>query len=483
MSPFAYLERGRYIDYLGPWLSRFGADVTVLFLEDMVGATRPRSATCTPGSVSTPASGLPRWASRSTRASSAGPELARGLLGPAAGLLPRERPGAGRLARPPAAVAVDADTARRTENRVTEPEIAFNRASVEGAELEYIAAVARERAHVVVGALLQARRRDHPARRSGAEDVLLTTSCTAALEMCALLLDLEPGDTVIVPSFTFTSHGARVRPRGRADPLLRHRARDARPRPASTSPSCSTTPCERSSPCTTRGVACDMDGIREVLAGPPDVAIIEDNAHGLFGRSAASRSAASAASPTLSFHETKNFICGEGGALIVNDERGRRPRPGRSTTRAPTARRSSWARSTSTPGRTSAPRSGCRDVLAAYLYGQLEQRDVIQAQARRPSSTTTTRRLAPYAEELGSGCRSSPPDREPAYHMFYVLAPRHATRDAVLGDARAGHAADVPLRAAARLGRGPSSSRPGRPSARSPTTSAAACCGCRSTTT
>ena len=112
---------------------------------------------------------------------------------------------------------------------------------------------------------------------------MLTTSCTAALELSALLLDLQPGDTVIVPSFTFTTTRARLRPPGRAAGLLRHRATH----PLGLDPKHLAELLDDSVRAVVvvhyAGVACDIEGIRAVLAGRPDVALIEDNAHGLFG--------------------------------------------------------------------------------------------------------------------------------------------------------------------------------------------------------
>ena len=261
-------------------------------------------------------------------------------------------------------------------------EIAFNVASVEGAELDHIARVARGRPHVLVRARSRARCRDLLRAETGAADVLLTTSCTAALEMSALLLDLQPGDTVIVPSFTFVSsalafvrEGARIlfcdiepetlgldpqaprraarrlRARGRGRPLRRHRLRHGR-----ASARCwPTVPTSRSSRTTPTASS---------AAG------------------AASRSAASAGSPRLSFHETKNFVCGEGGALLLNDpptSTGRGSLYDKGTDRKAFFQgqvdKYSW--------RDTGSSFGLSDALAAYLLGQLEQREVIQAQAPR----------------------------------------------------------------------------------------------------
>jgi len=154
-------------------------------------------------------------------------------------------------------------------------------------------------------------------RLTGARRVLLTSSCTAALEMSAILLDGEPGGEVIVPSFTFVStanafamHGFRpVFADCRADTLnIDERA------------------IERLITQRTRaivvmhygGVACDIDPILEI-AGRHKLAVIEDNAHGLFGTYKGRPLGTFGQVATQSFHETKNLTCGEGGAIVIND--------------------------------------------------------------------------------------------------------------------------------------------------------------------
>ncbi|HYI55934.1 MAG TPA: aminotransferase class I/II-fold pyridoxal phosphate-dependent enzyme, partial [Microlunatus sp.] len=84
------------------------------------------------------------------------------------------------------------------------PDIPFNQVSLEGRELEYIQESVRS-GHAASGGAFTQRTAALLAEETGAEEVLLTTSCTAGLELSAMLLDLKPGDTVIVPSFTFTT--------------------------------------------------------------------------------------------------------------------------------------------------------------------------------------------------------------------------------------------------------------------------------------
>lgn len=151
-----------------------------------------------------------------------------------------------------------------------------------------------------------------------AADVLMTTSCTDALELAAMLLDLGPDDVVVMPSFTFTST---------ATAFTRERAKirfcDIEPRTLGLDP-------ERVAAVMTpevkaivtvhyAGVASDVDGLRAVC-DEHSVPLIEDNAHGLFATHGGRPLGSFGRMSTLSFHETKNFTCGEGGALVLNDD-------------------------------------------------------------------------------------------------------------------------------------------------------------------
>jgi dTDP-4-amino-4,6-dideoxygalactose transaminase len=314
---------------------------------------------------------------------------------------------------------------------MTEDEIRFNKPSLEGNELAYIQ-TAVETGHTSCSGPFAASAAELLRDWLGAPDVLLTTSCTAALEMSALLLDLEPGDTVVVPSFTFTST---------ATAFAREGARilfcDIERETLGLDPAHLATLLDDSVravvPVHYAGVGCDMDGIDAAIAGR-DITVIEDNAHGLFGSYRDRPLGALGQLATLSFHETKNFICGEGGALIVNDER--------FVDRAHllydkgTNRRAfmlgqvdkySWQDLGSS--------FGLSEVLAAYLYAQLERREVILAK-RRAVWDTYARFLAPMAEEFSLQLPSVPADRDQAYHMFYVLLPDQPTRDSVLASMR-----------------------------------------------
>ena len=153
---------------------------------------------------------------------------------------------------------------------------------------------------------------------TGAQRTLLTTSCTHALEMSALLLNLKPADEVIVPSFTFVSTASAFALFG-GKPVFVDSRRDTLNIDASLIES-SITPRTRAV-CVVHygGIACEMEKILE-LARVHGLTVIEDNAHGLFARYHGKYLGTFGELATQSFHETKNIICGEGGALLVNDD-------------------------------------------------------------------------------------------------------------------------------------------------------------------
>jgi len=206
---------------------------------------------------------------------------------------------------------------------------------------------------------------------------LLTTSCTHALEMSALLLDLHPGDEVIVPSYTFVSTASAFALFG-AKPVFV----DSDPLTLNISPvlvEAAITPQTRAI-CVVHygGVACDMEALLDIAARH-NLVLIEDNAHGLFAKYKGRSLGTFGSLATQSFHETKNITCGEGGALIINDptlvERAEILRE-KGTDRSKFLRGqvdkytwvdigSSWVMS---------------DLLAAILYGQLHRADTINRQ-------------------------------------------------------------------------------------------------------
>jgi len=312
------------------------------------------------------------------------------------------------------------------------PQIPFNQAAVEGRELEYVRS-AIESGHTSSGGPFSARAGAILAEATGAKEVLLTTSCTSALELSAMMLDLLPGDTVIVPSFTFTTTALAFARQG-----ARLLFCDIEPRTLGLDPQHLATLLDETVravvPVHYAGVACDVEGIRKALAEWPDVSVIEDNAHGLFASWRGEPLGSLGRFATQSFHETKNFVCGEGGALLLNDsndvDRARVLYDKGTNRRAfmlGQVDKYSWKDTGSS--------FGLSDALGAYLLAQVEQRDVIQGK-RREVYERYEQSLAPLAGEFGFEVADLPPDRTSAYHMFYLLLPDRQSRNAVLDHMR-----------------------------------------------
>ena len=308
------------------------------------------------------------------------------------------------------------------------PDIPFNHASLEGRELDYIQQAVQS-GHASSGGNFTERATALLAEHTGAEEVLLTTSCTAALELSAMLLDLEPGDTVIVPSFTFTTTALAFARQGAGLVFC-----DIERRTLGLDPEHLATLLDDSVRAVVvvhyAGIACDVDGIRAVLADWPDVELIEDNAHGLFGSWNDQPLGSFGRFAAQSFHETKNFVCGEGGALLLNDPRDvdrARVLHDKGTNRRAFMQgqvdKYTWKDTGSS--------FGLADALAAYLLAQLEQRDVIQGK-RRALHEHYERELAPLADELEFELMAMPAGSASAYHMFYVLFPDRQRRNDVL---------------------------------------------------
>jgi dTDP-4-amino-4,6-dideoxygalactose transaminase len=307
--------------------------------------------------------------------------------------------------------------------------IPFNRASLAGNESTYVAqAVAN--GHISGDGPFTRQCHELLRRELDAAAVLLTTSCTDALEMCAALLNLKPGDEVIVPSFTFVSTVSAFVQRG-AVPVFA----DIRPDTLNldeTRLEALITPRTRAIvPVHYAGVGCEMDAIT-ALAARHGLTIVEDNAHGLFGRYRGRLLGTMGALATQSFHETKNFTCGEGGALIIN-----RPEY---IERAEIIREKGTNRSRFFRGQTDkytwvdiGSSHLPSDILAAFLFAQLEARELIQA--RRRDIWLEYRELASrLARRFPVGLPFVPSHCEQSYHMFYLLLESLELRQALIAD-------------------------------------------------
>ena len=196
------------------------------------------------------------------------------------------------------------------------PLIPFNRPRLTGAELDYIAE-AVENLYLSGNGPFTKRCAEWLEGRLGCERVLFTPSGTAALELGALLLGLGEGDEVIIPSFTFPTTASAVALRG-ATPVFV----DIEEETLNVDPECVRAAItERTKailPVHYAGVGCDMDALVE-LAEENGLAILEDAAHAIGASWRGKPLGTFGALGALSFHETKNATCGEGGALIIND--------------------------------------------------------------------------------------------------------------------------------------------------------------------
>src|SRR5512134_2741192 len=250
----------------------------------------------------------------------------------------------------------------------------FNRPVMVGHELEYMQQ-AIENGHISGDGPFTKKCHAFLEQQFGVRKALLTTSCTHALEMSAILLDIQPGDEVILPDFTFVSTVNAFVLRGARPVFL-----DIRPDTLNldeTQLEAALTPRTRAIvPVHYAGVGCEMDSILEIAARQ-HVAVVEDNAHGLFGKYKGKYLGTFGSLASQSFHETKNFTSGEGGALLVNDpslaERAEIIRE-KGTNRARFFRgqvdKYTWV----DIGSSYLP----SDILAAYLFAQFEQREKVQ---------------------------------------------------------------------------------------------------------
>jgi dTDP-4-amino-4,6-dideoxygalactose transaminase len=252
-----------------------------------------------------------------------------------------------------------------------------------------------------------------------ASRVLLTTSCTHALEMSALLLNIQPGDEVIVPSFTFVSTVNAFVLRG-ARPIFSDIRPDTLNMDESRLEDLITSRTKAIVVVHYAGVGCEMDSITRI-ARRHKIAVVEDNAHGLFGKYRGRHLGTIGELATLSFHETKNFTSGEGGALIINAaeyvDRAEIVRE-KGTNRAQFFRGQVDKYTWLDLGSSYLP----SDLLAAVLCAQLEAREAIQAKRRRVWDFYQVN-LGSWAHRHEVGMPVVPAYCDQPYHMFYLLLP------------------------------------------------------------
>jgi len=296
--------------------------------------------------------------------------------------------------------------------------IPFNKPSLTGKELNYVAD-AVIRGHSAGDGSYTLRCHEFLQNALGARRVLLTTSCTHALEMAAFLLNIRDGDEVIVPSFTFVSTANAFVIRG-AKPVFVDIRRDTLNLDETQLAAAITERTRAIVPVHYAGVGCEMPRILE-LAQTHGIAVVEDNAHGLFARYGGRPLGTFGCLATQSFHETKNVTCGEGGALVINDpalvERAEIIRE-KGTNRSRFFRgqvdKYTWV----DVGSSFLP----SDILAGFLLAQLEACDQIQAQRSRIWHQYHNS-LREWAGEHSVQQPFVPQCCQQAYHMYYLIMP------------------------------------------------------------
>lgn len=310
--------------------------------------------------------------------------------------------------------------------------IHFNRPYAAGKSFEYMRqAIAN--AHTCGGGPFSRNCQGFLEQQLGVDKALMTSSCTDALEMCALLLDVGPGDEVIVPSFTFVST---------ANAFVIHGATPVFCDIRSDTLNLDESHLEQLISSRTRaivavhyaGVGCEMEALLEI-AGRHGIPVVEDNAHGLFGKYRGRHLGTFGALATQSFHETKNFNCGEGGALLINDrtfeERAEVIRE-KGTNRYRFFKgevdKYTWVDC----GSSYLP----SDMLAAYLYAQFEIRGEIQG-IRQRIWTHYERSLASWAATQDVRLPFVPAHCEQSYHLFYLILPALEDRQALIAHLKA----------------------------------------------
>lgn len=305
--------------------------------------------------------------------------------------------------------------------------IPFNKATLVGTEQRYMQDAIRG-GHICGDGPFTRKCEELLAAELGVPRVLLTTSCTHALEMAALLLDIGTGDEIIVPSFTFVSTVNAFVSRG-ARPVFADIRPDTLNLDEEQLEGLITPRTKAVVPVHYAGVACEMETIL-AIAGGHGVAVVEDNANSLFSRYRGGYTGTFGRLAAQSFHETKNITCGEGGALVINDpslvERAlvlRDMGTNRNLFFRGQVDKYTWV----DLGSSYVP----SDLLAAFLYAQLEKREEIQC-ARGRIWQRYWNGLAEWAQENGVRLPVVPGPCEQSYHMFYLLLPSLERRQALI---------------------------------------------------
>ncbi len=308
-----------------------------------------------------------------------------------------------------------------------QPKIPFNKPFVTGKEIEYITSVINNGDIGADGFFTRACSR-FLEDRFAIDRVLMTPSCTSALELAAMLCDLKPGDEVIMPSFTFVSTANAVLRAG-AKPVFVDIRPDTLNIDETLIDGSVTEKTKAIFPVHYAGVSCDMDRIMQI-AGRHKLIVVEDAAQGVNARYNGRALGSLGHLGAYSFHDTKNYVSGEGGALSINSsqfiERAEIIRE-KGTNRSQFFRgevdKYTWV----DIGSSFIP----AEIVCAFLLAQLEAMDVITAR-RRDVYQFYRQSLSPLEERGWLTIPQPPSGCESNYHMFYVLLGDGKTRDDVM---------------------------------------------------
>ena len=305
--------------------------------------------------------------------------------------------------------------------------IGFNVAPFTGKEFDYIRQ-AIEAEHICGDGMFTKKCNEWIEKQTGTAKALLTTSCTHATEMAALLLNIQPGDEVIMPSYTFVSTANAFVLRGGVPVFV-----DIRPDTMNLDENlieaAVTEKTKAIVPVHYAGVACEMDKIME-LAKKYRLAVVEDAAQGVCSFYKGKALGTIGDYGCFSFHETQNFSMGEGGALLIRDqdhvedaENLREKGTNRSRFFRGQVDKYSWVNQ----GSSYLP----SDMNAAYLWAQLEMADAITAD-RMGSWKAYYEQLLPLKEQGRIDLPVVPEGCEQNAHMFYMKAKDLKERTALI---------------------------------------------------
>ena len=301
--------------------------------------------------------------------------------------------------------------------------IPFNKPYMTGKELWYISQ-AHASGHLAGDGMFTKKCSAWLEQRIGCQKALLTHSCTAALEMAAILADIQPGDEVIMPSYTFVSTANAFVLRGGVPVFV-----DIRPDTLNideTRIEAAITPRTKVIvPVHYAGVSCEMDTIMDI-ARRHNLLVIEDAAQGVMSAYKGRPLGSIGHMAALSFHETKNIISGEGGALLINDprfvERAEMIRE-KGTNRSQFFRgqvdKYTWV----DIGSSFLP----SEIVAAFLWAQMEEADQITSK-RLAIWSTYHENLAPLENAEWLRRPFFPEECKHNAHMYYILLPDLETR-------------------------------------------------------